>query len=320
MAAVYGDGTISNPLKTNSDGKIQYDCSNTEVATVNEHGEVTLLRAGNAVITATIAATERFTSTKVSYALTVKPADISEYVLSIGTDIYDGNEHQAVIKLNGGDNLKEGSDYIVTGNKATNAGTYLVTVEGIGNYTGCLSENYTIKKAAALVSGVEKSYKKTFGDKQFQLHPVSDSDGTITFTASNKDVVTVSQDGTVIIVGAGDAIITVSTAETANYLKGETKVVVSVSRLNAAITAFSLSVSSDAEDFILKASTNSNGILQYETLNPDLLTIGSNGLIHLSGKSGKANVRISVGQTAQYEAAERIISNVIDLRQKIMRE
>ncbi len=62
----------------------------------------------------------------------------------------NGQEQTQNIKVVvGGVTLTEGVDYQVTGNKATAAGEYTLTVTGIGNYEGSVAVKYTVAAAPA---------------------------------------------------------------------------------------------------------------------------------------------------------------------------
>ena len=109
----------------------------------------------------------------------------------------------------------------VTGEEA---GTYAITQGTLtnknnSNYDITFTEGtFTISKADATITVGTSSYNKTYGDADFALENVQDtnSETDVTYTSSNEDVVTVSN-GTVTIKGAGNAIITVSLAASTNY-------------------------------------------------------------------------------------------------------
>ena len=57
---------------TNSDGAVTYESSETDVATINNNGEITLLKAGTTTITARTAQTATYAAGEASFILTVK--------------------------------------------------------------------------------------------------------------------------------------------------------------------------------------------------------------------------------------------------------
>ena len=96
-----------------------------------------IMRNGNVTVTATFKHPQK---TSVS-ALDVAISD-SSYT-------YDGKaKTPGVTVIDDGDTLTEGKDYTVTyAAGRTNAGTYSVTVTGIGGYTGSVSRSFIINKA-----------------------------------------------------------------------------------------------------------------------------------------------------------------------------
>ena len=71
--------TVTNPIKrTKGDGSVTYESDKENVATVDAAGEVTIVGAGTATITATAAETENYKEATASYKLTVTPHEFSE--------------------------------------------------------------------------------------------------------------------------------------------------------------------------------------------------------------------------------------------------
>ena len=65
------EGSYSSDATTASDATITYSSSDTEVATINQEGLVTLVAGGTTVIKAEVAETETFNAASVEYTLTV---------------------------------------------------------------------------------------------------------------------------------------------------------------------------------------------------------------------------------------------------------
>ena len=65
------EGSYSSAATTVSDATITYSSSDTEVATINQEGRVTLVAGGTTVIKAEVAETETFDAASVEYTLTV---------------------------------------------------------------------------------------------------------------------------------------------------------------------------------------------------------------------------------------------------------
>jgi hypothetical protein len=75
-----------NTLTTASDGIVSYESSNTEVATVNEEGEITIVGVGITTITASIAESETYKAAAESYTLRVVP-------LNFHLETFDGAQN-----------------------------------------------------------------------------------------------------------------------------------------------------------------------------------------------------------------------------------
>ena len=99
----------------------------------------------------TIEGTGNFKGTK-DVEFTVERRSISDATVTLGDKLtYNGAEQtQAVDSVTLGKLTVD--TYTVTGNTVTNAGTYTLTVEGTGNFTGTKTVEYSIAKANASIS------------------------------------------------------------------------------------------------------------------------------------------------------------------------
>ena len=85
------DGSYSSAATTVSDATITYSSSDTEVATVNQEGLVTLVAGGTTVIKAEVAETETFDAASVEYTLkVVDPALVKTFVKVTDGTVTDG--------------------------------------------------------------------------------------------------------------------------------------------------------------------------------------------------------------------------------------
>ncbi|MBR3315995.1 MAG: hypothetical protein IKG18_17885 [Atopobiaceae bacterium] len=83
-----------------------------------------------------------------------KLTNISTATVTFPARTYNGSEQTTLpVVKSGNATLVKGTDYTVTGTtKATNAGTYEVTITGIGAYGGSRKVSYTVAKAASSIS------------------------------------------------------------------------------------------------------------------------------------------------------------------------
>lgn len=174
-----------------------------------------------------LALSKSYTDKKVSEA---SKTDLSAAVvtLSASSFTYDGTSKVpsvTSVALNG-QTLTAGTDYAVVSSPATNAGSYALTVNGIGSYSGTVTANWTITKAQATISGADSISIVGTGGSESETYTTT-GDGAMSFSISDSSVATLSSSGgqvTVTGVAAGSATLTVTVADGTNYL-GTTKTV-----------------------------------------------------------------------------------------------
>lgn len=83
-------------LTNNSDGEVTYSSSNTEVATIDENGNVSIQGNGTTTITAEVAATSAYTAATASYVLQVVTVEDGVFDFTIGYDYESGVEQSTV--------------------------------------------------------------------------------------------------------------------------------------------------------------------------------------------------------------------------------
>ena len=161
----YGEEAFKLEVSNKGDGVKSYASSNDKVVTVDKNGVVTIVGAGTATLTVSLAETANYTADQKEVTITVRKI-----------------EHSLVI------------DKI--------------------------------------------SYKVTYGDPAFKITAkAGDTESGIQFASDNKEVATVSKDGTVTIGNAGTAKITVSMDESQNYLAVSREVIITVAPKNITVTA-----------------------------------------------------------------------------------
>lgn len=111
-----------------------------------------------------------------------------------------------------------------------NAGTYAIKahIDAKGNYSAANSTNelaLTIKKAEGTLTVPVSPVQKTFADQEFSLGCSTNGDGKISYVSSEENVVSVSVDGTVLVKGVGEAIITAFLEEGTNHTGGANRTV-----------------------------------------------------------------------------------------------
>lgn len=158
--------------------------------------------------------------------------NITRAEISVRKVVYNGKKQEAkVVVTMGKTTLKEGKHYIVTGTrKAKKAGTYTLTVKGIGKYSGKTKVTYKIEKAKQSIKvNKVKNYKASSLKKKaqvFRLGTQVKDKAKVTYTSSTKSV-RVDKNGKVKLkkgLKKGTYKIFVKTKATKNY-KAATKVI-----------------------------------------------------------------------------------------------
>lgn len=143
---IYGDENFTKTISlTSGDGEITYSSDQESVATVNANGEVTTLKPGTTIITATAAETVEFAEATVSYTLTVEAKEISvkagNYKVS---KIYDGTTAVGTISgnlvvsgiLEGDNEVTVEATPVAYANKNVGTATMNVTLQITGDVDG----------------------------------------------------------------------------------------------------------------------------------------------------------------------------------------
>ena len=173
---------------------------NDDTISVTEDGLVTGLNEGSASVFVDAKLKVPNKNYEVPYGVWVEftvvedtPVDIGEtkVKLSRSTFTYNGKVQKPQIQTIKGLKLKEGTDYEATWSDASSkkAGTYTITIEGKGLYTGTTDVTYTIKKAknpltlkAKTVSLKSRKLKKKAQTvKQTRAFKVSKAKGTLSY-------------------------------------------------------------------------------------------------------------------------------------------
>lgn len=158
--------------------------------------------------------------------------DISDCTINLEQTsyIYDGSPKEpSITVMDGSVILSYGTDYEVTYSENTDAGVASVTINGVGNYTGSVSEEFVISKAPAEISFVNGNVTKTLNDEVFINELTGNTDGDITYESSDSNVASVDAvSGAVSIESTGTAVITATSAESDNYEAGSAQYTLTV--------------------------------------------------------------------------------------------
>ena len=160
---------------------------------------------------------------------------LSGATVTLGSALtYNGSEQtQAVstVKI-GSTTLTVSTDYEITNNKGTDAGTYVLRIVGNGDYVGYIDKEFTIAKANGSVTASPDSLSLDEGGEAGTSTISVTGDGKVSVSTSDASVATaVLEDDTVTVtpVGAGSATVTVTLSASDNYNGSTDTIAVTVS-------------------------------------------------------------------------------------------
>lgn len=157
---------------------------------------------------------------------TIAKASFAKAAVTLGktTYTYNGKAQKPSVKVVlAGKTLKSGTDYTVVYKNNINAGKAVVTITSkMGNYSGTVTKNFTIKKASKKITVKKTSISKTYGDKTFSLGVSTAKGEKLTYSLSSKSVVKVAN-GKAKILGCGKVTITIKSAASKNYNAASSK-------------------------------------------------------------------------------------------------
>lgn len=236
--------------------------------------------------------------------------DIASAVVTLGAALtYNGSvqtKKVASVVLDG-KTLVEGTDYTVSGNTGTNAGSYTLTITGIGDYEGTVTKPWSIavlKLAKPTVSG------------SFTYNGSAQS-----CTISNMNATYITQSGTTSATNAGTYTVTFTLKSTSNtqWSDGTTAAVSRTWSIGKATG--SISVSPTTVDILGPAGTTSTATITYT--GDGAISVSSNktsvATVSRSGKtvtvksvaSGSATITITMAAGTNYTGKSCTISATV---------
>lgn len=214
-----------------SDNAIGLSKGNTEITDPVSDTPFNVYLINNVNISETVVASGNWVVIDLTTA--EEETSISEANISLSSTnfVYDGSSHVpnvSAVTLNG-QTLTPNVDYVVVSVPATNAGTYIITINGMGNYSGTATANWAISKAQATISGDDSISIRGIGESVSKTY-TTNGDGAFSLSTSGGVATVTNVGGTVTVtsteIGSGTMIVTV--AEGQNYLSAEKTVNITV--------------------------------------------------------------------------------------------
>ena len=250
----------------------------------------------------------------------INPKEITVTITPNG-GIYEGTITPATAKLNG----LVGKDdpaiiltYTGTANDGTPADGKVPSKAGTYTVTASINDsNYSLKEEGRSVKFiVEKAYPqlsisavtdKNYGEEAFKLGVSNKGDGSKSYASSNDKVVKVDENGTVTIVGAGTATLTVSLAECANYTKDQKEVTVTVKKINHSLVVTKLTYEVTYGDPVFKIAANAEDTesgIHFTSDNEYVATVSADGTVTIKN-AGTAKITVSMDESQNFLAVSK---------------
>ena len=196
------------------------------------------------------------------------------------------------------------------GKVPSKAGTYTVTASiNDGNYSlkeEGSSAKFIVEKAYPQLS-ISAVTDKNYGEEAFKLGVSNKGDGSKSYASSNDKVVKVDENGTVTIVGAGKATLTVSLAECANYTKDQKEVTVTVKKINHSLVVTKLTYEVTYGDPVFKIAANAEDTesgIHFTSDNENVTTVSADGTVTIKN-AGTAKITVSMDESQNYLAVSK---------------
>ena len=253
----------------------------------------------------------------------INPKEITVTITPNG-GIYEGTITPATAKLNG----LVGKDdpaiiltYTGTANDGTPADGKVPSKAGTYTVTASINDsNYSLKEEGSSAKFiVEKAYPqlsisavtdKNYGEEAFKLGVSNKGDGSKSYASSNDKVVKVDENGTVTIVGAGKATLTVSLVECANYTKDQKEVTVTVKKINHSLVVTKLTYEVTYGDPVFKIAANAEDTesgIHFTSDNENVTTVSADGTVTIKN-AGTAKITVSMDESQNFLAVSKEVT------------
>ena len=225
---------------------------------------------------------------------TIEKADINP-VVSIADWTYGDEASKPTITGNSGNGnvtyrykVKDADDGTYSETVPTTAGSYTIqaTVEETSNYNGATcTKDFTIKKATVSLSYSANEAEGKIGVAFAAPTLNNPSSVAVTYSSSNTDVATISDEGVVTLVGPGETTITASFAGDENHEAASASYKLSVVKLEAGLSWTDEGMEYYIGDYWYGPRLNNpnNLKVKYESSDEDVATIDEDGVVTVLG-------------------------------------
>ena len=317
----YGEEAFKLEVSNKGDGVKTYASSNNKVVTVDKNGVVTIVGAGTATLTVSLAETANYTADQKEVTITIAPKEITVKITPNG-GTYGGTITPATAVLNGLVGEDDPEIILTYAGKANDGtevnGTEVPSLAGTYTVTATIKDkNYSLKpegssaefvvaKADPALS-VSEVTDKDYGEETFRLNVSNKGDGLKTYASSDDKVVAVDENGMVTIAGTGTATLTVFLAETANYTAAQKEVTITVRKLGHSLVVDKLSYKVTYGDPAFKITAkakDTESAIRFASDNKEVATVSEDGTVTIRN-AGTAKITVSMDESQNYLAVSR---------------
>ena len=322
--ATYGDATVTSPTLNNPHQlPLTWSSSNKDVATVNASGVVTIVGAGETVISAAFAGNDTYGANTISYTLSVNKADATVTFASKTASGKMGEAFTAPKVTTSPADLTLAYTSSNTKVATVDASTGAVTLVSAGETTitasfagndnyNAANDSYTLTVAKADAVSSDLSFASgtataTYGDATVTSPTLNNPHQLpLTWSSSNEGVATVNTSGVVTIVGAGETVISAAFAGNDTYGANTISYTLTVNKFQPKITFASTSVTVKlGEDFTPPKVTTDPKELEFVYTSSDenvAKVDASSGEVVIVG-SGTTRITATFNATRNYHYA-----------------
>ena len=309
--------TLSNDCKVS----VSFSSSDTGVATIDSDGEITLVAAGTTAITASSAATAKYSASSASFALTVhKSEDGIYWSESTCTVNIDDESHTYPTLVNPGNQTitySSSNSLVASINASTGAITLIEEGDVTITATAAANDAYEASSASytlTIEGNLEKAgiywdteaYSATLGTADNTYPTLYNPNGlTVSYSSSDTSVATIDSEGNITLVAAGSTTIIAQTEADDTFAAGSAaytlKVVKQTTTLSWSESTFKAIL--EEENTFPSLTTDPEGLgVSYYSSNESVATISSDGSITLAAV-GSTTISAIFDGTDIYKAA-----------------
>ena len=313
LTKTYNDNDFSLSATSSSTGSITFSSSDTSVASISG-STVTIVGAGNAVITASQAADSNYNSATNTASLTVikdiPTINTSNIVRSyddedfeITTDIVSSTSSAGFFYTSSNNSVATVSGDTIS---IVSGGSTIITVSqaATSNYESATA-SFTLEVNQIASSLQFDDLEKTYGDADFELSPITNSTGAISYSSSKESVATVS--GSIVSIhGAGSTTINLVQEADANYETRTTSMTLRVAQRQLRVKG--ILVNDKIYDGTTSATVDLSGVVFEGLLDRDAISIETHGAFIDASASNSKTVTL----TSKYSGSALSNYNITD--------